>query len=176
MQMMDGLLEEISRLKFKNIKIYESRGKSIFADHFVVATADNSVQMDAARNNLVAYMKKHGIRLKNPMEEWHGGWCLLDFDNIIVHIFMEESRRFYDLDSLFESYNYNPADIVETPVKPVKQNKSEVKKERKSGGKKPVAKKAAGKKAAPKKVKSKKSALKKKPVKSARKTAAKKKK
>lgn len=156
MQLMDGVLKEIADLKFKDVKQYESRGRSIFADHFIIATADNTVQMEAARNNLVEFMKKNGIRLKNPMEDWHGGWCLLDFGNIIVHIFMEESRRFYDLDSLFESYNFNPADIVETPAK----GKTD-KKEKKPGKRKAAKKKPAGKKAPAKKVRASKPAAKK---------------
>jgi ribosome-associated protein len=150
MEQLQGLLKEIEDLKFGNIKVYESKGKSIFADHFIVATAESTVQMEAARSNLMDYMKKHGIRLKNPMEDWHGGWCLLDFGNIIVHFFMEESRRFYDLDSLFESYNFDPKDIVESPMKKEakKKAKKAAKKAAKSKAKKTAAKKTARKAAA----------------------------
>lgn len=153
MEHLNALLNEIESLKFRDIRVYESRGKSIFADHFIVATAESTIQMDAARHKLMESMKKHGIHLKNPMEGWHGGWCLLDFGNIIVHLFMEESRRFYDLDSLFESYNFDPRDMVEAPAK---------KTGRKAAGKTAAKGKKAKKKAPAGKAKTGKTAVRKK--------------
>ncbi len=96
-----ALTKELENLKIYDIYLYDAENKSILADYFVVSTADSLVQMEAARNKLVEMMKKHRIALKNPQEEWHGGWCLLDFGNIVANILLKELRSFYDLDNLF---------------------------------------------------------------------------
>jgi ribosome-associated protein len=147
MKLLSGLLKEMESIKIKDIAFYDAVGKSIFADIYVISTADSMIQIESARNKLIEYMKKNNTFLKNPMEEWHGGWCLLDFGNTIVHIFLEEMRSFYDLESLFQGAGFKPKKLTEMQ---------------------PAVKKAPVKKAAGKPVKSKKSV--KNTVKAAKKT------
>jgi ribosome-associated protein len=106
MDLIEGILKELARLKLRDIKAYDPNGKSILADYFFLSTADSIIQLEAVRNNLIRYMKNNKISLKNGMEEWHGGWCLLDFGEIIIHIFLEERRSFYQIDRLMESSEY----------------------------------------------------------------------
>ena len=113
MDILRGLVHEIEKLKIRDIKIYDMTGKSILADFFIVSTADSIVQLESSRNKLIEYMWKHKIGLKNPLEEWHGGWSLLDFGNIIVHTFLEEMRSFYNIDGILESSNFNSEEIAE---------------------------------------------------------------
>ncbi len=136
MNLLKPLLEEIRRLKMTDIRLYDSRGHSIFADHFLIATAASVIQMEAARNSLVDLMKKNHVRLRNPMENFRGGWCLLDFGNIIVHLFLEETRQFYGLDSLFESRRFDLDSIRDAAAKKKTKTKKTV-----SGGKSPAKRK-----------------------------------
>ncbi len=117
MKLLTGIIKEIEKLKIRDIKVYNGLGKSMLADYFIVSTADSIIQLEAVRNKLIDYMDKHKVILKNPMEEWHGGWSLLDFGDIIVHTFLEELRSFYDIDSLLtgESYHIDK-------IKALKQN------------------------------------------------------
>lgn len=100
-QVLQETISEMDKLKIKDIIVYNADDKSILADYFVISTADSTTQMDAARSKLSELMWGYKLALKNPVEDWHGGWCLLDFGNIIVHIFLEETRSFYDIESLF---------------------------------------------------------------------------
>ncbi len=117
MELIEGITGELARLKLRDIKLYISGGKSILADYFFVATADSIVQLEAARNNLIRCMKDREINIKNSLEEWHGGWCLLDFGNIIVNIFLEERRSFYQLERLFEGAGYETEPAAEESLK-----------------------------------------------------------
>jgi|YNPMSStandDraft_1061717.scaffolds.fasta_scaffold27454_2 ribosome-associated protein len=100
------IISEMERLKLYNILQYYSKGHSIIADYFIVSTAESLMQIEAARNKLIELMEKYFLYLKNPLEEWHDGWCLMDFGNIIVHVFLEEVRNFYNLESLFEGAGF----------------------------------------------------------------------
>lgn len=111
MNILNGLISELETFKVRNISLYEAEGKSILADYFIVSTVDSVTQMEAARSKLMDYMWKFKIPLKNPQEDWHGGWCLLDFGNIIVHMFLEETRSFFDIDTLLKSENFNLEEI-----------------------------------------------------------------
>jgi ribosomal silencing factor RsfS len=67
--------------------------------------------MESARNNLIETMGMRSYYLHNPIEDWRGGWCLLDFGDIIIHIFLEEKRSFYNLEDLFETAGFKLKDI-----------------------------------------------------------------
>jgi ribosome-associated protein len=111
MDLLGGIYNELESLKLTDINVYDSGGKSILADYFFVSSADSIVQLEAVRNNLIRYMKKFKTYLRNSMEEWHGGWCLLDFGDIIIHIFLEERRSFFQIDRLMESSGYALIDV-----------------------------------------------------------------
>jgi ribosome-associated protein len=106
LELISGIIDELSRLKLRDIKLYNAGGKSILADYFFISTADTIIQLEAVRNNLIRFMRDFHINLKNNLEDWHGGWCLLDFGNYIVHIFLEERRSFFQIDRLLEGAGY----------------------------------------------------------------------
>ncbi len=95
MDLLRIIKNEMERLKLGDIKVFNSEGKSILADYFFIFTAGGLTQIEASRNKLIELMGKKNIHLKNNLEEWHGGWCLMDFGNIIIHILLAERRSFY---------------------------------------------------------------------------------
>ena len=74
---------------------------SSLGDYFVMATGKNESQIDAMAGAAQEALHKHNIHLKNTEGRGNTGWVLLDFGIVIVHIFNEESRGFYKLDSLW---------------------------------------------------------------------------
>ncbi len=102
----DLIIAEMERLKLRDIKIYDAKGISILADNFILATADSLMQIEGVRNSLIELMDKEGFYLKNNLEEWRDGWCLMDFGDIVIHIFLEEVRTFYNLEGLFEGNGF----------------------------------------------------------------------
>ena len=112
MYLLSGILEECDRLKIRDIKIFNAEGVSTLADYFIIATSDSTVQMEAIRSRLIEYLRDYKIRLKNPIEDWRGGWCLMDFGNIIINVMMDEMRSFYNLESLFEGAGYKKMERI----------------------------------------------------------------
>jgi ribosome-associated protein len=77
-----------------------SRGLAI-TDYFVMVSAQNRRQAQAIASGIDHEMKQAG-RQKARIEGYEGGWwVLVDFDDIVVHVFQDEARAFYDLDQLW---------------------------------------------------------------------------
>lgn len=96
--MVDSLLDK----KGKDITLLDLQEQAIFADYFLLCTADNERQLRALALSVVEDAKKEANALpfgKEGLPE--NGWMLIDFGDLIVHIFAEETREFYDLESLW---------------------------------------------------------------------------
>lgn len=87
--------------KGSRISVLDISGISVMADYFVIAdAAENNNQLQAIADNVEEQMMKNGnhCRIEGKSES---GWVLLDFGDIIVHIFNKEDRLFYDLERLW---------------------------------------------------------------------------
>ncbi len=73
--------------------------ETIITDYFVLATGSNKSQMDAMIDGVQEEMKEAGYELMTREGQSQGGWVLLDYGDVVVHIFDSEMREFYALDS-----------------------------------------------------------------------------
>ena len=91
-----------SDLQAEDIVLLDIRGQAIFADYFVIMTAGTDRQARALRDDMVKRLKFAGVILNNR-EGGRGdsGWVLLDFGDVIVHIFGAEQRDYYRLEELW---------------------------------------------------------------------------
>lgn len=96
--------------KAKDIKLYDVRGLTLIADVFVICTATSEPQLKAVFNNVDEGMREIGLRPLRSEGGFQGGWVLLDFGDVIVHIFREEARTFYDLDGMWADAKEIPFD------------------------------------------------------------------
>ncbi|MEX2015435.1 MAG: ribosome silencing factor [Candidatus Hydrogenedentales bacterium] len=85
----------------KNIVAYDVQGLTTIADCFVIASATSEPHFKALLNAVRKEMKEVGVRARNIEGEVTGGWIILDYGAVMVHIFREEAREFYDLDGLW---------------------------------------------------------------------------
>ena len=70
---------------------------STLADYFILASAENVRQLDALEDAV-----EEGIRLElNKEGEGDSGWILIDYKDIVVHLFTKEQREFYDLEKIW---------------------------------------------------------------------------
>jgi ribosome-associated protein len=74
---------------------------SSFADYFIIATAANVRHMNALIDTLDRDMKAFGVDMGGQEGSPESGWILLDFGDIIVHLFSREQREFYNLEGLW---------------------------------------------------------------------------
>lgn len=87
--------------KAKNIKAYDVRGLTVVADVLVLCSASSEPQIKAIFNDVRDTMKKAGVPPVHTEGSSKSGWALIDYGDIVFHLFREEAREFYDLDGLW---------------------------------------------------------------------------
>ena len=91
----------LDRKKAEDIKIIKISDLSVIADYFVIADGMSITQTKALADEVEFRMKEKGISPARIQGNNGGGWIILDYSDIIVHIFSREQRDFYDLERLW---------------------------------------------------------------------------
>jgi ribosome-associated protein len=86
----------------EDILLLDIRKVTLFADYFVIASAQTVRQMQALRDAIDSELAKDGITPYGREGEPASGWMLLDLGDVIVHIFGPDERHFYDLEGLYQ--------------------------------------------------------------------------
>jgi ribosome-associated protein len=84
-----------------------------FTDYFVICNGSNAKQMQAITDEIGRELKKIGERPTSVEGYENGDWILSDYSDLIVHVFSEKARGFYDLDRLWRQGRE-----VEAPAEP----------------------------------------------------------
>lgn len=85
-----------------DIEILDVSGPLIIADYFVIVTARNTRHARSIARDLETQLKHAGIPRRHTAGiDGDSPWVLLDFDEVVVHIFVGETRSFYDLEGLW---------------------------------------------------------------------------
>ncbi|OUO30663.1 ribosome silencing factor [Lachnoclostridium sp. An298] len=94
--------DALSDKKGEDIKIIDITGVSVLADYFIIATGNSDSQVNALVDNVEEELHKAGYPLKQREGRANSSWILLDFGDIIVHVFDKENRLFYDLERIWK--------------------------------------------------------------------------
>lgn len=94
-------VEAASDKKALDIVLLDTRGVCSFADYFVICSGDSGKQIEAIRDEVGHTLKKEGILPHHYEGTVDSGWLLLDFSDVIVHIFAPVEREHYQLDRLW---------------------------------------------------------------------------
>lgn len=92
----------LSDKKGEDIKIIDITGISVLADYFIIANGNSDSQVNALVDNVEEELHKAGYPLRQREGQASGSWALLDFGDIIVHVFDKENRLFYDLERIWK--------------------------------------------------------------------------
>ena len=92
----------LSDKKGEDIKIIDITGISVLADYFIIANENSDSQVNALVDNVEEELHKAGYPLRQREGQASGSWVLLDFGDIIVHVFDKENRLFYDLERIWK--------------------------------------------------------------------------
>jgi ribosome-associated protein len=84
-----------------NVALLDVRGISPVTDYMILATGTSPRQMHTVCNDLEEWAGERGVRAFNSDGTESESWMLIDFVDVVVHVFNQESRSFYDLDSLW---------------------------------------------------------------------------
>lgn len=88
--------------KAEDIKVIDIQNLSTIADYFVIASASNQNQLQAMQEAVDEELHKAGVQVKQIEGNRGSTWILMDYNDIIVHLFDSEDRLFYDLERIWK--------------------------------------------------------------------------
>ena len=100
-EMAIGLAQALDAKKGQNIKVLKTEELTTLGDYFVLCTATSSTQVKAMSDACEEAMEKLGETVHHIEGHRDGAWLLMDFSSVIVHVFTDEARKFYDLERLW---------------------------------------------------------------------------
>ena len=86
-----------------NLRVLDLREVTTFTDYFVICSASNSRQVQAIANEIQQQLNETGERPTNVEGLENAEWVLLDYGDLVVHVFSEGARAYYDLDRLWRT-------------------------------------------------------------------------
>ena len=95
------LARALDRKKGGDLKVLKTEGLTTLADYFVICTATSNTQVQAMSDACEAAAESSGERAHHIEGHRDGTWLLMDFSSVVVHVFTDEARKFYDLERLW---------------------------------------------------------------------------
>ena len=87
--------------KAHDIKLLETKDITVLADYFVICTATSATQIKTLTDEVDKALSEQGDPAIRTEGYRNGGWVLVDFGVVVVHVFLEEMRQFYNLEHLW---------------------------------------------------------------------------
>ncbi len=85
-----------------DIQLIEIKDISVLADYMVIATGTSSTHVKALADEVEYQLDNQGVSVSHIEGYRSNGWILLDYVDVLVNVFSDESREFYDLDRLWQ--------------------------------------------------------------------------
>lgn len=95
------IVAALEQAKGQDIQVYDRRGKADLADFFIVATGAAAPHLKALIAQTQAAMKTGGINSYRTSGDPDSGWIVVDYIDVIVHVFSPEARQYYALEKLW---------------------------------------------------------------------------
>ncbi len=106
-----AVVEAALEKKALDLKVMQVEHLRSVADYFVIATGRSDVQVQAIARGIEERMAQEGVRPLAVEGFNHGHWVVLDYDDVVIHVFFEPVRDFYRLES-----NWTDAQDVPLPA------------------------------------------------------------
>jgi ribosome-associated protein len=103
-KLVDTVVAGMQEIKAENIVILNLKetGSSV-CDYFVICDAESSTQVNAIANSVEKMVKEEIEERPNHKEGFeNASWILIDYSDVVVHVFQTESREFYDIEEFWE--------------------------------------------------------------------------
>lgn len=107
----------LSERKGIDIKLIKITNVSSIADYFVIATGSSTTHVKSLADNVEFRLDNMGVSVSHIEGYRSDSWILLDYVDVIVHVFSEEARDYYSLERLWQDgENVDIADIEQMPL------------------------------------------------------------
>lgn len=87
--------------KALDLAVLDLQGLSGIADFFLICSARSTTQADTVAEAVRVTLRTHGVRPRHTEGNAESGWLLLDYGDVVVHVFLEATRGFYALERLW---------------------------------------------------------------------------
>jgi len=101
MELLEKIVKCADDKKALDIKVLDIKELTTLADYFVICHGNSSTQMGAIFDEIEEKLKKDEIFMQNVPSRESSQWLLMDYGDVIVHIFNTESRDFYGIENLW---------------------------------------------------------------------------
>jgi ribosome-associated protein len=98
---LDLFVKAVLGKKAESVVVLDVRGLTSIADAFIICSGRSNRQVSAVADHVERYLKKEGIRPLSIEGRKEGHWVLMDYGQVIIHVFYTETRTFYDLEGLW---------------------------------------------------------------------------
>lgn len=113
-ELLKNIVKVLDSKKAEDINVIEIEDLTIIADYFVIATALNSTHIKALVDEVEFQIEKLGVTATKVEGDRASGWLVMDYDWIMVHVFVKDSREFYKLERLWaDGKPVDISDIIE---------------------------------------------------------------
>ena len=85
----------------RDIKVLKTEDLTVLANYFVICTATSTTHIKTLSDAVEKVLEENGETTRRKEGYRSGGWVLLDFGCVVVHLFLEEIREFYNLERLW---------------------------------------------------------------------------
>lgn len=99
----ERIIQILDNKKGYDIKVIDVKEKTILADKFIIVSGTSNTHVKALCDNVEEELRKDGIAPKRIEGYSEGRWILMDYSDIIVHIFHPEERETYNLEDLWQN-------------------------------------------------------------------------
>jgi ribosome-associated protein len=96
------IIESLKNIKATEITILKVGELTSIADYFIICTVDNSTLLKMTLDAVERDMRKNKYHLIYQPQQQKSNWMILDFGDILVHVFMENERKYYDLEGFWD--------------------------------------------------------------------------
>ncbi len=94
-------IQSLQEKKGKDLCLIDIREISVLADYFLIASGNNRSQIQAMIDDVEERLGKAGFQPRNIEGYQTGNWVLMDYNDLIVHVFDKQNRLFYDLERIW---------------------------------------------------------------------------
>ena len=111
-ELLKKAVEALSDKKAEDITVLDIRNVSTIADYFIIANGTNQNQLLAMQDAVDEVMYKSGVHAKQIEGNRSSTWILMDYQDVIVHLFSKEDRLFYDLERIWKDGKEVPLEDI----------------------------------------------------------------
>ncbi|MCI5643375.1 MAG: ribosome silencing factor [Peptoniphilus sp.] len=99
---LDIIIKSCESKKGIDTKVLDIRGMTSIADYFIIVSGNSSAQVDALAREIDEKLSEQGEEPIHSEGKNSSRWIILDFSDIIVHVFHKDEREYYNLERLWE--------------------------------------------------------------------------